>query len=345
LSALIRPLVVTVFVSVAVSLIQRGVGDYAVLYKAAAHAFGPVYDTRFIDSFAPGAGAGAPWAYPPTFLMMILPFGLVGARLSFALWVGLTTAVYVEATALTAGRWAPAILLSPLFFVPAVYGQTTMLMGALAVSGLLLAERRPVLSGVLLGVAACIKPQLMVFAPLGLLVAGRWRVLASAAATALVLAFAATVVFGPEKWAAWLSGLTGFVDVNISRGNLQLRPSSPWVWAGLAVVGAGLVAWAFRRGDAVAQTVAAVGSALMVSPHSLFYDVGVLGPVALGMLLSRSFRIVPAVLLVAGAVRAWPFLLLIVVLSVFRPPGVVTDAFRALVDRYRLDWSGRRQGR
>jgi hypothetical protein len=230
--------------------------------------------------------------------------------------------------------------MSPLFFLPAVYGQTTMLVGALAVAGLLLVER-PILSGVLLGAAACIKPQLLVFVPLGLIVAGRWRALAAAGATGLVLVAAATLVFGPDKWLAWIGSLAAFADANVARGNLQLRPSSPFVWAGLAVVGAGLVAWAFRRGDKVAQTVAALGSALMVSPHSLFYDVGVLGPVALGMLLSKSARVAPGMLLLAGAARGWPLLLLVVVMSAFKPPRAVSERFHALVERYRIDWRAR----
>src|SRR5262245_18441765 len=107
--------------------------------------------------------------------------------------------------------WASALMFQapPVVFAVAP-GQSTPFVGAAAIGGCLLLERRPALAGVLLALAACIKPQAMVMAPLVLW--GRWPAMGAAAGAGLALV-GASLVFGLDPWLEWPAAVTRFKDI------------------------------------------------------------------------------------------------------------------------------------
>jgi len=150
-----------------------------------------------------------PWLYPPHFLLLALPFGLIPFSASYALFMCITGAVLVATIWLYAPpdyrRWLQlgSLLLCPAASITVIAGQNAFLTAALLVGGFGLLPRRPILAGVLLGVAT-FKPTLWLMVPVALIAARQWRVLASAAAVAGVLALASLAVFGVEMWRQWL---------------------------------------------------------------------------------------------------------------------------------------------
>src|SRR5204863_9336750 len=64
--------------------------------------------------------------------------------------------------------------------------------------------RRALLAGMLCGLLS-IRPQLDLLLPLMLLMSGRWRTIAAAAVTILVLVAAASIGFGPQVWTAYVN--------------------------------------------------------------------------------------------------------------------------------------------
>src|SRR5205085_1838973 len=60
-------------------------------------------------------------------------------------------------------------------------------------------DRRPIAAGILIGLLT-LKPQLGILFPVMLIASARWRVFASATITALALAAATALVFGPQVW-------------------------------------------------------------------------------------------------------------------------------------------------
>ncbi len=150
-----------------------------------------------------------PWLYPPHFLLLALPFGLIPFSASYALFMCITGAVLVATIWLYAPpdyrRWLQlgSLLLCPAASITVIAGQNAFLTAALLVGGFGLLPRRPILAGVLLGVAT-FKPTLWLMVPVALIAARQWRVLASAAAVASVLALASLAVFGVEMWRQWL---------------------------------------------------------------------------------------------------------------------------------------------
>ena len=229
-----------------------------------------------------------PFPYPPTFLLLSWPLGLLPPGGAYFAWVGLTLAGFVWAAA--GPRLRPAhvlrLLLAPATTVSVVAGQSGFLSGALLMGGMRLAGQRPWLGGMLLGLLTY-KPQLGLLVPVALVAAGCWRGLLAAGLTALALAAGATAVFGMEAWGDWLAALPGYSAGFAARTDLlRLQPT---VLANLLLIGvpdgaahaaqwaasagaAGMAWLAFRHGVTPAAIAVLVGAGFLANPHAFFYD-------------------------------------------------------------------------
>ncbi|HEY3798788.1 MAG TPA: glycosyltransferase family 87 protein [Caulobacteraceae bacterium] len=256
---------------------QVKAADFYVFWAAGRHAAAP-YDPAIIEQLkAAYHFAGAlPFVYPPTFLLAVWPFAQAPLALAFPLWTGLSAALFIYAGAhLVKPGWASLAL----FIVPPVVlaispGQTSLIVGAAMIGGWLALKEKPALAGVLFAVAACIKPQAMLLAPIVLW--GHWRAVrwAAGAGAALVLA---SFVFGPDLWLQWLSALRSFGHVIGDTNRVNPSALGPWAAAPLAVVGLWL-AWSWR------DLTGLIAGALCLTPYAHQYDLAPLAPVALAWL-------------------------------------------------------------
>ncbi len=155
-----------------------------------------------------------PWLYPPPFLLLLIPFGLLPFATACVVFLAASFACLLAAIWVAVGpgyrRWLQA---ASLLFAPAVWfnvgiGQNGFLTAALLVGGFGLLPRRPRVAGILLGLPAC-KPQFWLLVPVALVAARQWRALASALATVCVMALASVAVFGVEPWRAWIDWFVG----------------------------------------------------------------------------------------------------------------------------------------
>lgn len=237
------------------------------------------------------------WAffYPPPFLALVTPLGLLPYAIALLVWLAATTATAI----LTLRRFAPAVPLIALLAAPALWlnaghGQNGALTLALLAGGLLLADRRPLAAGLLLG-CLIIKPQLALALPVVMLAAGRWRVIAGAVGAVLGLTAASLALIGRDGFAAFLaagplaraaleSDLVGahkmvsvFAAIRLLGGSVNLAYSLQAVAAGATLV---IVAVAVRRHRPDAAALAALTGAAtpLLSPFLLDYDQTVLLP-------------------------------------------------------------------
>ena len=226
-----------------------------------------------------------PFPYPPIFLLILAPLGGLGRAAAFALFMGVTFAGYLWAS--TGGRWRDwsgllGAIAAPATGVNLIFGQSGFLAGGLMLGGLKLAERRPIVAGVLLGLLAY-KPQLGVLVPVVLVAARCWRALAAACATVVVCAAAATAAFGANIWALWVSSLLDYSRMTMVdrlmptvAGSLRAAGAPDAVaLAAQAVVAiaAGIVVWRACRGGITPRAAAlAVVGAFLATPHALNYD-------------------------------------------------------------------------
>jgi hypothetical protein len=198
---------------------------------------------------------------------------------------------------------ALAALAAPSSAICVALGQTGFLIAGLLVGGLRMAPRRPVLGGVLLGLAA-VKPQFALLVPVALVAAGSWRCLSAAATTGLAIAALSSAAFGWSIWPAWAEALPQLAStVEGLRGALEWR--MPTVTGNLDRLGinsstvlgcqiaaatfAGLGVWfAFRRGPRRAAIAALLAGSFLATPYALPGDLPLLTGAAILLVQERA---------------------------------------------------------
>ena len=242
-------------------------------------------------------GPGMPsqiWPYPPSILLLARPLAELPLGPSFVVYSALSAAALW--LALSVGRVSPlaraAVLLSPAVTTNALTGQNGALITAVLCAGLLLIDRRPLLSGLLLG-AISIKPQFGLLLPICLLASARWRTALFGCVGSFTLACAAGYAFGYTPWLDFLSRnqtvVSTYIGAPWQSDPAQLIFSSAFMAS--RALGAGLTAayaiqsivtcgcacaiwciWRDPRFDATHRTAATLPLILLAAPWVHTYD-------------------------------------------------------------------------
>ena len=163
-----------------------------------------------------------PWVYPPTWLVLVMPFAILPFTWSYALFQLVSAAALFASLRGLGGRSgtsiavAAAALLSPAAAINAVYGQAAFLTAALLIGGTRLLTSRPYSGGAILGML-CIKPQLAILIPVVLVATRNGKAALGAVASALCLSAGAALVFGASIWTGWFASAAH----NLSGGYAQ----------------------------------------------------------------------------------------------------------------------------
>ena len=287
-----------------------GFGDFYALWTSAvvAHDGQPLlnYDADALHQRQVAMGMNPhgynPFPYPPTFLLMLGPFGGLSLPIAFALFMIPSLGLYLWA--MTGGRardwrWYAGALAAPATGITLISGQSGFLSGALMIGGLRLAASRPVLSGVLFGLLT-FKPQLGVLVPVALIAAGLWRTAAAATATALV-GFAVSGCFlGFGAWTLWLGSIVDYaarfppvVDLmpTIFANARMLGASPALAWAAQALVSAPVayVVWQVFRREGASERAGAllIIGTFLATPHAFNYDMPMTAAALTACLIAR----------------------------------------------------------
>jgi hypothetical protein len=311
--------------------LQVAGADYSCFWAGARTALdgpGRLYDFNYISGLQGwplGPNSPRPYIYPPSALAVFIPFALLPYWTGFGLWVASTGGLF-----LWAGRRAGApwwlILLPTVAFV-AYCGQITFLIGGLTVAGLTL-RKRPILAGVLFGVAAAIKPQMLILLPVALIALKNWKTILVTGVTGAVLCLAATAVWGVQAWLDWIAALGRFQHVIFDNPALVADAITPYAvltshglngaWAFLlAPVAVALIWVTFRRDSSMAdRSIALFGGTLLITPYAMNYELALLAPAVAVYLARRNDRawlvFVAASLIYIGQ---WPLLSLLAVIA------------------------------
>ena len=234
------------------------------------------------------------WLYPPQFLLVAAILALVPYGWALALWMATTLSAYIAIIRVILPQ-PTAVLVAlayPAVFVNLLHGQNGFINAALLGGALLLLDRRPITSGVLIGLLAY-KPQFGVLIPLMLLATARWTVVAAASATVLAACTVTLSMFGTKVWVAFAASTTLTRHVVLEAGStgwekIQSIFSAVRMWGGgvdlaymaqgaLALgVAAGLI-WLWRSEAAVDLKASALAvAALIATPYVLDYDLMIL---------------------------------------------------------------------
>jgi alpha-1,2-mannosyltransferase len=251
------------------------------------------------------------WHYPPYFLFVAALLALLPYIPALLVWQAVTLALYVTAVRriVPGARAVLGMLAFPAVFLNVGHGQNGFLTAALICGGILLLETRPVVSGALFALLAY-KPQFGLLLPIALLAEGRWRTIASAAATFALITLATIAAFGSRTWHAFMASLEFTRTVALEQGQTGWEKiQSPFAAVravGLGIDGAyavqGLVAvflavavfWLWRStADRHLKATGLIVGSLLSTPYILDYDLVVMGPALAFMVaygLNRGFR-------------------------------------------------------
>jgi hypothetical protein len=248
---------------------------------------------RALDALLGANYPGQNWSYPPSLFFVAAPFGLLDYLPALLLWTVLGAALFftVARRRISDGRLLVALILSPAAVLCVISGQSSLITAAMLVTIFVSLDRQPVAAGILIGLLT-LKPQLGVLFPVMLIASGRWRVFAPAAVTALALAGATALAFGPQVW-------IDFVAKGLAANNLVLAdperiatPFYPTIFMNLrgidlpygvalvvqlcvSVAAVAAVAWAYRfrrGGDPLWLMALFMACAVSATPYLLSYD-------------------------------------------------------------------------
>jgi arabinofuranan 3-O-arabinosyltransferase len=248
----------------------------------------------------PGQAHFTTWPYPPTFLLLLMPFVMLPYVAAFFTWETMSLLAFVAVVYFIVWR-APAIALalaSPFTAWNFLAGQSGFLTAALLGASLLFLKRRPVLAGAFIGCLSY-KPQFGVLFPIALIAANQWRAVASAAATIVALAGVSIAALGTLPWVMFPRELAMQAGVNLLPGPetrwgylqtvyglvryLNGAADMAWLVQGVTAFTVAAIVWVIWRSRVHYALKAATLSAavFIATPYTLAYDLaGVAIPIA-----------------------------------------------------------------
>lgn len=232
-------------------------------------------------------GTGMAFAYPPPFLLLILPIGLFSYGIAAIMWVSISYGAYY----LVARRLMPgfdtAIAAFPPVLTCGILGQSSMLLGSFALLAFSILPAMPFAAGLLLG-CLIMKPQLGVLVPLVLIASFNWKALIGAATSAIGLLAVAFILFGYEPYRAFLAfipqtsaivseGLVGWDKMAGVFPALRLigfSNAAAWIaHITIALAAAGAACWIWGRySDPLLRGAAFSAATMLISPYLYQYD-------------------------------------------------------------------------
>jgi hypothetical protein len=250
------------------------------------------------------------WSYPPHFLLMVAPLGLLPYLAALTSFLLATLALFIygahsfrKSLAPSASPGLTAMALVAFAVTMVATTQNGFLTAGLTLLALANMYSRPAIAGLAL---ACltVKPQLGILFPLLVLLDRNWRLLGWTAAFTALWVAASTFFFGTESWRAFflqvlpyqnfvMHGWEGlFLRMMPSLfGSLRTLGIDPAlalkVHLVFAVLAFASVAWLLvRLRDPLARAFVLLGGTLLVTPYSFNYDMGAFAVV--GALLAQS---------------------------------------------------------
>lgn len=260
-------------------------GDHATYFAHMTRAFGVDYPWHN-------------WSYPPHFLFTILPLGLLGYKVSLALYLLSTFLLFCAAVHLVSNK---AKTIQLLLLVPAVVAnvmtaQNGFLTTALLLAALATRSDRPVISGICIGLMT-VKPQLGYLLPLLLLFERRWTVIAVASITTAVLVALSILCFGMKSWEGYFNNVVPYQMAVMRELTGIFQHMMPSVYgsfrslglpAGMAlsvhmpVAAAALLVFCFslfRLKAAWARAASLIFATFVMTPYSVVYDMAALAAI------------------------------------------------------------------
>ena len=323
-------------------------GSLALSGSAAAAYDGAMQHAAEVATLGHGFDGEYGWPYPPSFLFVAETLARLPYLWGFALLLSASLSLYGLSIAAITRRFAGMIVAfaAPWTLGCALVGQNGFLTAGLFALVLLNVEKRPAMSGLLLGLLTY-KPQFGLLIPLALAMSGRWRVIGWAAASTAILTGLSVEAFGmgaligfihalPRTSQALITdGAVGWGKLQSAYGLMRCLGASDlvgWVVQGVVTASCAVavaLVWRSRTaGDLKAASLAL--AAIVATPYVFAYDLPLLGVAAAFVYRHRRFDRADYIALAVAALAFAPFAF------VTFPFGLVADAAVAVLIGRRL---------
>lgn len=255
------------------------------------------------------------WSYPPHYLLLIWPLGLISYLPAMGLFLASTLCLYLLALHAFLRACAPAASVSRLAAIAVLpfllsnleHAQNGYLTGSLFLAGLAFRREHPWGAGLCFALLT-IKPQLGLILPFLLLAERNYRCILSTLLWTTALIALSALIFGPATWQGYLTETLSYQSTVMTQGTGYFLGMMPSVFGSLRGLGTGsstaltvhlLLAvpvfaatlFALWRGsDPGQRAILTLTATFLVTPYWLVYD---FGPVAGGLalfILSRPAR-------------------------------------------------------
>lgn len=275
--------------------VNAWLGSHAVLTGAVGQLFDATSYSSLLHGIFPRL-ANHNWSYPPDILLFIWPLALVRYLTAYVLWCVVGFAIYLAVAGRHAARARDMAFLAvcPAVVLNLFAGQNGFFTAALLIVGLSLLDRRPLLAGVCIGLLT-IKPQLGLLIPIALILARRWRVMASATATVAMLFALTSAIFGLSVWTEYFTLAVPFQRQVMDYGSELMPMMMPTAFMNLRLLGLdheialyaqvpftlaaiAAVVWTFcKRRDPLLSLSVLITAGFVATPYVFNYDMVVFG--------------------------------------------------------------------
>jgi len=254
-----------------------------------------VYDNDAVNAVEqlviPSGDYFLPWLNPPTFLVFMNALSYFDFVTSFWIWSLITAGLYlITAWSMFPNRY---YFLAACFFPPFYWcllvGQSSALIAALTIIALVNLEKKPYLSGFLIGLLA-IKPQAAILIPVALLASRNWKAFISATISLSIFVLVSIQLYGLDLWFQFYASTQDRINLLYTLNDyesyylqslyglflyLNLGSDVGKVFQLLlAPLLIGLVFWAWRRNSIsrINKIALLIISTLMFQSYSLIYE-------------------------------------------------------------------------
>jgi arabinofuranan 3-O-arabinosyltransferase len=270
-----------------------------------------------------------PYAYLPELAWLLTPLGHLSFRTANAIWLavslvcigaGLGLLISIARRDAKHPDLATLLVCAATITVASVSGiaegQVDGLLLLLAALALALLPKRRLLAGVMLGLAAALKPQVLWFVPLALLMVREWRTVVGMLIGGLGSLVLSLAIVPPSQLGEWLRQLVQGLPAPSSTvslpgilTDLSGLTAAVIVAVPLALLGLAALWWVRERLDARTALGLGIVLSLLIAPHDYSHDLlllGVLGAVtALVAGWSRTLVVAVVALDVASLLDLW----------------------------------------
>jgi len=248
------------------------------------------------------------WYYPPLFLAVVMVPATLPYVPAFIVWCLVTLGLYAATVASIAHRRVAFIVACAAPWVPIelILGQNGFLSAAIIGLALLQLERRPALSGLVLGLLS-FKPQLAILFPFALAAGGYWRAFGWAALGLCLWNGLAAALFGFESYVAFVHAMSIAADnhlVHSTPGWYKLQSpyglaralgaSSSFAWclqiaASLSAALGVTICWQNKAISFEIKAALLICALMIATPYLLHYDIPIIGAGAAFLFRDRPF--------------------------------------------------------